>query len=102
MSSEDRASEIAQRIAEELQREGKPLAFFTAEHSSALEELAKLYSENPKAIEAWVWIYDTYGRLRFLGLSLSGTLKWFLVMVATVAAIKTGVVEFLVGLFNGK
>lgn len=109
-TSDQQAEMIAARLAELLNNNGdvhvidpdaaKFLELF-AKSFIDNPDAAKTIIDNPKALAAWVWIYETWSRVRLLGVSLTGLLKWSLIFVGTIIAIKQGFVTWIAQAIKG-
>lgn len=70
--------------------EEKSESGLTQKQLEAVIAIVEAHEKNPKAIEAWVWLYDTAERFKSVGVFLTGFLKWSLIFVATLIAWKNG------------
>lgn len=106
MDEEERtkqAEEFARLIAEHMRSNEGDLHVFDKDDALELERFAKWMishpeevkelCENPRALLAWIWIYDTFDRLKFLGVSATGLLKWGLIFIGTLTAYKNGLLN---------
>ena len=53
---------------------------FSKKHVESLLAIVEVYDKNPKAIEAWVWLYDTAFRFKSVGNFFIGVVKWLLLL----------------------
>lgn len=55
-------------------------------HKNSYMELIEIHNRNPKALEAWVWLYDMYDtaiRFRSVGNFFIGTIKYIVLLGAS-------------------
>ena len=52
-------------------------------HKNSYMELIEIHKKNPKALGAWVWIYDTAVRFSSVGNFFIGTMKYIVLLGAS-------------------